>query len=197
MVPETLLKSLGRSYLRCIEKGYTAYDRIKGKKPGNRNAWVGKYAEALWLSTVLPNHTGIRSKSIRVDPLSSVSNLGDPRRTDAAATLLSGERAQFELKKSDYGGRRVEYQLAAQIFDLGSGTYGAESLNVIYGENGRIDIYTREQGRKVVGEALKEGGSVASPGPSKTIEFAPDRTAERSARIAPPDGKSAAAGRSS
>jgi hypothetical protein len=173
MVKNSMLQVFGREFRTSLRKSEQAYDRIKGEKPKNRNAWIGKHAEQLWLES-FAKHTGVLRRTVGIDPSSAVSNLGDPRRTDAVGTLVGGETAQFELKKSDYGGVRVENQLISQLFDLGLGTYGAETLNVIYGQNGRIDVYTREQGEAIVSAAMKEGGEAELPAPAKTIQFAPD-----------------------
>lgn len=171
MLPDSILKSLGRAYRQCIEKSAKQYDPLP-EKPKNRNAWIGREAEKIWVADVLPNHTGVVEDSTGIDPPTAVSNTGDPRRTDAVA-ILAGETAQFELKKSDYGGTRVRNQIAAQTFCLGLGTYGARTLNVLYSDEGRIDIYTREQAEKQVKAAMGRGSEFETPPPSRSIHFAP------------------------
>lgn len=170
MKPETLT-SLGRAYTRRIHTKAAEFDSLThaGKQPKQGRAqWIGAEAEKAWFANDLKGHCGKRALSGQ-DPLSAVSNLGNPRRTDAVASL-GGEVVQFELKKSQYHSTRVHNQLAAQLFDLGLGTYGASQLCVLYGEEGRIMIYSREDAKKAVDAAIA-GKPFETPGPSATIEL--------------------------
>ena len=169
---------MGRAFYQRLEEKAREYDHL-AERPDTRPKqgraqWVGLQAQEAWIHHDLPKHCGfheraIHSNAIAADQMTGVSNLGDPRRTDALATV-GGEVVQFELKKSDYGGSRASSQLAAQVFDLGLGTYGATTLNVIYGEDGRVDVYTREDAGRAVENRRKE---FEVPRPTETIKFSP------------------------
>jgi len=170
--PKTL-RSLGRGFSRRLEEKAQVYDMLakNNERPKQRRAqWIGQQAQLPWITNDLKKHCGKRSPV--VDPLGVVSNLGDPRRTDVLA-LVAGETVQFELKKSDYGGERVSSQLSAQVFDLGLGTRGASSLVVIYGETGRIEVYTREDAKEAVDAVLNKKLSFQIPAPAAVIDFRP------------------------
>jgi len=168
--------SLGRAFNRRLAEKAREYDRLSRNpdtKPKMLRApWVGTEAQEPWIAIDLKEHCGSGKRGINADPITAVSNLGDPRRTDVVATV-AGEVVQFELKKSDYGGPRVFSQLAAQIFDLGLGTYGAGSLCVIYGETGRIDVYTREDAKRAVDVVLDSRHTFQVPDPAQVIDFRP------------------------
>jgi hypothetical protein len=177
MLSDRVLKDLGRAYRQCLNKQAAAFDRLaqKGQRPdGPRGPWIGREAEKNWVSSDLKKNCGVdlgSDDAISADAITAVSNLGDPRRTDAVV-LIAGETVEFELKKSDYGGTRAKYQLASQVFDLGLGSRGATALYVIYGENGRIDVYSYEDAKRVVDAELANGPSSVFEVPTpRSISF--------------------------
>jgi hypothetical protein len=168
MLKRESLESLARAYQRRVQESAVAYASVRPKQLPN--PWIGEQAQNTWLKEDLPKHGGIRKKSIGIDPSTAVSNRGNPRRTDAIA-IIAGEMTQFELKKSRYQNERVRDQLAAQLFDLGLGTYGATTLNVIYAQEGRVDVYTRDQAEEAVKAALDGDGEFEVPAPALVIEL--------------------------
>ena len=168
----TTLTSLGKAFTRQIHNKEAAYHELtrKGKQPEQGRAqWIGKEAEKAWFAQDLKRHCG--TTTLRDDdPISAVSNIGNPRRTDAVASV-GGEVVQFELKKSQYHSSRVANQLGAQLFDLGLGTYGASQLCVLYGEEGRIMVYSREDAKKAVDLALKENKPFERPAAKEVIDL--------------------------
>ncbi len=174
MLNRRILQSLGLAYRRRIVQSTLAYTKAKTRQlPG---PWIGRQAEEAWIAKDLPAHAGVKATSIVADPMSAVSNMGDPRRTDALVTI-GGERVQFELKKSDYRSRRTREQLAAQVFDLGLGTYGASGLYRICADEGTIGVWSREQAKAAI-DAVEKRGYFDVPKPVETIHFAPDVSAK-------------------
>ena len=156
MISREVLKRLGRAYLRRVQESAVECAQVRPRQlPG---PWIGERSQNMWLEKDLPHQRGVNRKSIGVDPMTAVSNTGDARRTDAVA-IVAGEMTQFELKTSRYQNTRVRNQLAAQLFDLGLGTYGAATLNVIYAQEGRIEVYTREQAIQAVNAVLNDSNA--------------------------------------
>ena len=104
----TRYTSLGKAFTRQIHNKEAEYHQLsnKGKQPEQGRAqWIGKEAEKAWFAQDLKRHCG--TTTLRDDdPISAVSNIGNPRRTDAVASV-GGEVVQFELKKSQYHSSRV------------------------------------------------------------------------------------------
>jgi hypothetical protein len=156
-----IIQNLARAYRRRISEKLTEYENLRVKPKMGPAQYAGTEAQKAWAAKDLPKNT-----AIQMNVMGAVSTKGNPRETDV---LLAGRRAQFELKKSDKPNRRTEQQLAAQVFCLGLGTFGADALYRIYADDGRVDVFTREDAAKAVAVALKEGGEFTTPAPSYVI----------------------------
>ncbi len=158
-----LIQTIARAYRRRVNEKLSTYKTFKTKRKGSLMSWVGIEAQKVWAALDLPKNTAIQT-----DIIGAVSTLGDPRQTDV---LLASRNAQFEVKTSDYRNTRTRDQLAAQVFDLGLGTAGADALYRIYAQEGRIDVFTREDAAKAVAVALRAGGEFETPSPSYSISM--------------------------
>ena len=159
MRPE-LIQTIARSYRRRVNETLKEYWDVKPRPKQTPMVWAGTKAQEAWAKNDLPNCTVVQ------DAIGAVSTMGNPRETDV---LLAGRRVQFEVKTSDYKNARTRDQLAAQVFDLGLGTYGADALYRIFANEGRIDVFTREDAAKAVAAALGERGEFETPQRSYSI----------------------------
>ena len=156
-----IIQTIARAYRRRVNEKVAAYKRLAIKPKGSPMSWVGIEVQRVWVAEDLPRNTAIQT-----DVIGAVSTRGNPRQTDV---LLAGRRAQFEVKTSDYCNTRTRDQLAAQVFDLGLGTDGADALYRIYAHEGRIDVFTSEDAAKAVAVALQDGGEFETPARSYSI----------------------------